>query len=272
MLEVSDLNESNSITKRLETDGDDFEKIGWDLFVRDKFPNYEKFWQKFVFPKRDENSIHHKSDLEIIESELIMLHYSIFRNFFLIYNKLSGAVDFETFENCYSRLSSILDLTEEFLMKYAIFEKKLDLDLILNDFQDRSVEFNINDAKKSIEKGKPYSVSFLSKIELAEAHYSAEMTSKFKNKSREIRTYRNKVIHSWQRFIVILNGLLFVAKKETVTKKEFSDWAKVYDKIKEKDTVYIKKNFISAKALIENEVSELVIIINNLWNEIISEL
>ena len=45
----------------LETGGDQFERDFWPLFIRDQFPSYETFWQKFVFPLRQEGSINFKS-------------------------------------------------------------------------------------------------------------------------------------------------------------------------------------------------------------------
>ena len=36
---------------KLQTDVDVLEKIGWELFVQKRFPNYALLWQKFVAPR-----------------------------------------------------------------------------------------------------------------------------------------------------------------------------------------------------------------------------
>ncbi|HEY5587869.1 MAG TPA: hypothetical protein VIK86_02820 [Candidatus Paceibacterota bacterium] len=78
---------SNDIYK-LSTDGDPFERNYWNLFIKDKFPSYEKFWLKFVVPLtnrpgngdfKTDNELAkiHKSTSDIC---IAQLNYSILRH------------------------------------------------------------------------------------------------------------------------------------------------------------------------------------------------
>jgi hypothetical protein len=53
----------------LENNGDDLGKKCWDSFIKDKFPNYQKFWQKFVINltnrSNDQNNIHLQTSIEL---------------------------------------------------------------------------------------------------------------------------------------------------------------------------------------------------------------
>lgn len=53
----------------LENNGDDLEKKYWNLFIKDIFPNYEIFWQKFVVDltnrNKDNNDIHLQTSIEL---------------------------------------------------------------------------------------------------------------------------------------------------------------------------------------------------------------
>ena len=106
----------------IEKDGDYFERKGWHLFLRDQFLHYEKFWQKFVVPrtKRPE-SIHPKEGLPFEERRLMMLHYTIFMNLYLVDGDLKEAHERKNFENMYIRLSSAGDVCEEFLFRFLIW-------------------------------------------------------------------------------------------------------------------------------------------------------
>lgn len=53
----------------IENNGDYLEKKCWNLFIKDKFPNYEMFWQKFVVNltnrSNDQNNIHLQTSTEL---------------------------------------------------------------------------------------------------------------------------------------------------------------------------------------------------------------
>jgi len=257
---------------RLKIDGDDLEKIGWDLFVQNKFPNYEKFWQQFVVPRRRKGSIHHKGELPMIEKELIMLHYSIFRHLFFIYVDLDSLRNFEDFENKYIRLASVLDIVEEFLIKLLILKGKLDLaDEFLSRFSKEELHFDIEKAKEAIEKGKNYTLRLLSKIEIIKAILKDnERVREFEKFANKVREYRNQLIHSWPRFHIYTPAGILIIRKELVNDKTFREWANVLEEM-ENNPSFVKNNFIPIKGFIQNDADHLCVILNDIW-EIVLEM
>src|SRR3972149_11617317 len=77
---------------RLPGDGDKIELRAWPLFGKEKFPNYEKFWQIFVVPRTnriyDRTNIHPREDISDEECELMSMHWQILANFDFIYRKM----------------------------------------------------------------------------------------------------------------------------------------------------------------------------------------
>ena len=64
---------------RLRIDGDASEKEGWDLFVQNRFSNYELFWKEFVVPITNRpKAITFKENTVSEKKELSSLHYTIF--------------------------------------------------------------------------------------------------------------------------------------------------------------------------------------------------
>ena len=50
----------------LENNGDLFEQAYWQFFIKDRFPNYEKFWLKYVVPLTNRpDNVHFKTDAEL---------------------------------------------------------------------------------------------------------------------------------------------------------------------------------------------------------------
>lgn len=75
-------------TYRLAVDGDIFEQHCWNLFIKDQFPSYEKFWLRFIvsLTNRPKN-IHFKTDEKLAEINkttldicIAQLNYSILRH------------------------------------------------------------------------------------------------------------------------------------------------------------------------------------------------
>lgn len=73
---------------RIAIDGDDSERHCWDLFIKDQFPSYERFWLKYVvtLTNRPDN-IHFKKNAELTaidkkEADLCIaqLNYSVLRH------------------------------------------------------------------------------------------------------------------------------------------------------------------------------------------------
>ena len=112
--------------------GDKTEKEAWPLFAREKFPNYELLWQRFVvFRTNRPNSIHISQGIPLGDREIVSIHYSILHSFYVIYKWLSekevdGAIEKQLLKYAYMKLSSICDLTEELLFKLLVLSGKID--------------------------------------------------------------------------------------------------------------------------------------------------
>lgn len=76
------------MTYQIVTDGDSVEKYYWPIFLEDKFPSYEKYWQMRIVPLTNRpKNINFKSDSELQKQGftdedicLAQLHYTIFRH------------------------------------------------------------------------------------------------------------------------------------------------------------------------------------------------
>ncbi|MDD4294995.1 MAG: hypothetical protein PHP69_05735 [Candidatus Omnitrophica bacterium] len=75
----------------LEKDGDALEKETWNLFIKNYFPNYEKFWISFVVPrtKRPIN-IMAKANIHFDEKRIMMLHYTILNHLSFVFKNFSN--------------------------------------------------------------------------------------------------------------------------------------------------------------------------------------
>ncbi|HPR58596.1 MAG TPA: hypothetical protein PK915_09530 [Bacteroidales bacterium] len=76
------------MTYQIVADGDSVEKYYWPIFLEDRFPSYEKYWQLRIVPLTNRpKNINFKSDSELqklgFNDEdicLAQLHYTIFRH------------------------------------------------------------------------------------------------------------------------------------------------------------------------------------------------
>src|SRR3989344_5878181 len=138
---------------RIASDGDSFEKTGWKLFLENKFPNYDVFWANFIAPRtRRPVDIWFKDNTPYDVRVLSMLHYGIFMHFFFIYNNLTNMNNVETFRYSYAKLASIIDLTEEFLIKFFIYVKKLELNELVDQFEDKKYVLTRKQILKQLNK------------------------------------------------------------------------------------------------------------------------
>lgn len=78
----------NTPIYNLAQHGDIFERHYWPLFIKDQFPSYERFWQKFIVPITNRpNDLFFKTNIELSkinksESDICIaqLNYSIIRH------------------------------------------------------------------------------------------------------------------------------------------------------------------------------------------------
>ena len=114
----------------LETGGDQFERDFWPLFIRDQFPSYETFWQKFVFPLRQEGSINFKSGGELLNNiqqahHIAQLNYGTVRHLIRCYQiilsleKTFGLAQYDLFVEYLARIVGALDNGDELLARHT---------------------------------------------------------------------------------------------------------------------------------------------------------
>ncbi|MHA1692192.1 MAG: hypothetical protein ACTSU7_11240 [Candidatus Heimdallarchaeaceae archaeon] len=215
---------------RLKIDGDAMERKAWDLFIRSYFPNYEQFWLKFVVPRTNRpKDIRTKKDTPLDERIIIMLHYSILTNLLHAFEDLPNSYNRKIFENIYIRLSSATDVCEDFLFRFFLWIEKRQIEDITEEYKgfDKEIKPKKKEAIKVLEKGKNYSIPFLSKRDIIKKLTFNDFGSNLFEFIDLMRTYRNFVIHSWQIFQI---DNLF-PKKEYV--QEYRDWFAVLEELED---------------------------------------
>lgn len=200
---------------KLAIDGDGIEKFFWDKFIKNQFPSYEKFWQKFVVPLTDRPSnIHFKNDRELRRINktahdicLAQLHYSVLRHLaraYLILNS-NNPIGLDELTEGMARICGALDVADEFLERL-----------------------------RNSTKYDPWSEK--------DGEKARHEWRKFCNSPQDIRNYRNHLIHG--RLTPSVNGLLPKIGKE----KEYFDWRKITDP--RNLTPDILKDFINPRQIL----------------------
>ncbi len=256
---------------KLKINGDIYEKEAWDLFVKDYFPNYEKFWQKFIIPRTERpDSQDMKLGLSENEQKIIMLHYSIIINLYFVFNDIENAYNRKDFENMYIRLSSATEVFEEFLMLYLIYKDSINFEEMINNAMPKH-EFKplTKDALKIFEKGKNYNLPIISKRSIIkkipkEKKFSDELDILFSSMDN-IRAYRNPIIHSWSMFL--LEKECFDSEK-IPSEFNYRNWLDIKSKLKnpEQESTTKKNYFIDRKEMIKRDAIKISRLFNSVWN------
>ena len=112
---------------RLFSNGDDYEKLYWDRFVKTIFPNYEQFWIQNIVPLTDRpNSIHILSKEEVRKIgkndqnvQIAQLHYTVLRHLIRVFEMLNkNYFSFDDLQEGFLRLCSGLDVSFELMLRY----------------------------------------------------------------------------------------------------------------------------------------------------------
>ncbi|MCK9293125.1 hypothetical protein M0P25_03555 [archaeon] len=260
---------------KLKIDGDSIEKESWDLFIQAKFPNYETFWQNFVVPRTNRpDNFYLRQEILFKENEVFItqIHYSILVQFYYINKYIVHCEDDFVFENLITRLSSITDLTEEFLFRYLIYLRKIDVIKLVKSADNSKLKISVKDAVKSLEDGINYSISVFNKKKILIKVFKKESVKELFKLVDEIRSYRNKVIHSWAIFKI--NNK--VPSKEFLINlkfKKYHIWSYLYYLLnynfrtpEAKDVI---ENFKDKSELIIGYHDELLIKINLVWKDLL---
>lgn len=265
---------------RLKIDGDPIEKESWDLFVQTKFSNYEIFWQKFVVPRTNRPyNLYLKKEFLSEEHEnealITQIHYSILLHFYYIYKNINRCEDDFIFDNLITRLSSITDLTEEFLFRYLIFLGKIDITKLVKNFDNsKKLEVCIKDATKNLKNGMNYSIPIFKKEKILLEKFKTENVKELFKLINEIRSYRNKVVHSW----VIFKINNKVPSREFLINpslQKYQIWSHLYYVInynsETPEAEKIINNYIDKRELVFYYYNELLNKINLVWKDLLEK-
>lgn len=258
--------------------GDFWEQKYYSL-IQEVFPNYEKFWQIFVLPKREENSIRLRSSVDKNDEYLCMCHYTIFRRLISAKLKIFKAMildinsedEIETCTEGYIHLSIAIDLVCKFLMSLGIkyikncqVPSKLTRENIGEHVTKYYEEKYQNDFEDYINNQKYVSINIHNSanfINKAYREYNKSCFGKPFSKLFQIRDlvikYRNPFIHN--PIIGTISGK--VPKKEKV--KDYFSWSQI-ESIANKPEI-VKENFIDIVTSLGEDFTEVVLIVNKIW-------
>jgi len=268
----------------LITGGDEWEQKYYKFISKD-FPNYERFWQTFILPRRREGKIRLKSTISKIDEYICMCNYTIFRKLVSAKSKISKAMISDTdseeeIDTCiegYLYLGSALDLVYKFLMtiglKY-IGNKKPDklteeelIEMVIKYYQK-----NYNSDYEDFIKNQKYisinihsSASFIKEVfrEYNTPNFGKQFSRLFEIRDLVVR-YRNPFVHN----PIIGNIQGKIPKKKYI--KEFLNWSQV-EEIVDKPGI-IKEKFTDIVSELENDFKGTLIILNNIWGILIDKI
>jgi len=227
----------------LANDGDGYERVFWP-YINERFPNYEKFWQKHIvlLTKRIETAtgtdrIKPRDTVDTKLLDISEVHYSIFMNLIQAYNRLEHP-DLSWFEDFYVHLVSACDLAE-------MFCKRIERLRIVN------INLQNTDAYNNYHK-------FV----------------------KLINDYRNQIVHNTKigknhiiSQVVVGNNIqtvitVLVPRKEEI--KKYDTWRKVASALK--DINILKNDFIEIKDQMISDIREIETLFNNLWSVILEKM
>jgi hypothetical protein len=275
------INDSNKIKFMIIPDGDPIEQEGWPLFGKEKFPNYEVFWANFVAPRTNRNTnkrnFWFKKEIPINEREIANIHYSIYKHFVYIFKNINNLKNdrsaSDIFDNIFIRLGSIIDLTEEFLIRWLTYIEKINADELLESLK---IEHKLSNKEiiKQIKQYRNISIKIKTKMDIVKDAMPEYLTiiKEFETEARKIKKYRNIIIHSWRFFQ--LNNL--VLKESSLMKSEFRDWSNnvdTYIKMNQQEkNKFISDHFIDMHDFANSEINKLIKTINNIWTILVPQI
>lgn len=194
--------------------GDNYEKEAYDIFLKNKFPSYELFWQKFITILSNlPTDVHTKSDdelikifpgesIEMIHERVIILqlHYSVLRMLFKAHKDIKkSAQDMDAVINFFASIYSAIDISAELFGRYDRFKKGVSI--VVDPFDPVTSQIDSMKIRKGWQKNNPYSQDII-----------------------DIRTYRNLMSHG-QAFGSVSTFMAgFIALPEPGRIEEFLDW------------------------------------------------
>jgi len=284
-----DINETkNKITDFIKISilvGGDFWEKKYYEFISKDFPNYEKFWQAFVLPRRKINTIRLKSDVNKNDEYICMCNYTIFRKLISVKSKISKAMtqdvnpeeEIDTCVEGYFYLGSALDLVYKFLMAMGMKYTKnlIPSKLTEEKLVEKAIEYyrkRYDSAYKDYIENQKYvsmiihdSEGFIKNIfaEYNTPHLKRPFTKLFKIRNLVIK-YRNPFIHN----PIIGNVEGKIPKKQYV--KDFLNWSQIETVIDKPEI--IKEKFTDIVSELKDDYNNTLFILNSIWGILINNL
>jgi len=260
--------------------GDEWEQKYYE-FISEDFPNYEKFWQTFILPKRRKGQIRLKSTTSKDDEYICMCNYTIFRKLISVKSKISKAMtsdidpkeEIDTCVEGYFYLGSALDLVYKFLMAIGTKYRKNKMPLKLTEVEitERVIKYYQkyydSDYKEFIKNQKYVSINIHSSasfIKDAFAEYNTPIFKKLFQVRDLVIKYRNPFVHN----PIIGNIQGRIPKKKYI--KEFLNWSQIEKIIDEPEI--IKEKFTDIVLELETDFNSTLIILNNIWGILIDKI
>lgn len=230
--------------QKLVDAGDQFEKDFWSIFVKDNFPNYETFWQKYTLPLREDRGINFKNEpapeVGKIEQNIhiAQLNYGVLRHLircFQILKLIKTTYHFgqyDLFVEGISRLVGALDNSDEILarLKWS------------NEYNEKSVE----------------------KIEYEAREARKRWRNEIGDPLQKIRNYRNRIIHGSPLSVIYMDDTNKSICLPQVGKENlYMDFRLVTSNLSEST----KKDFFPVQRILEELWGETIKYVDDKWKE-----
>ncbi len=271
--------------------GDVYEKRGWPNFGL-RFPNYEEFWRQFIVPMSCRECtppgqplwIHFRKDVDPDAQRIAMAHYSIFRalayinEIITIQNDSEFHQNFsftysERIDNVYIYLANIIDLVallfwsvhkleSRFSIPVGKFPEKYNLQRILEkaEYYFSSGHYQ-DDFKQFCNKKRVASIKLHEPDDVTSFIKDAVLKKDWREFSRDIRTYRNAVIHN-----TMIGHLIDVDNEELIPLKDklrdYELWGTI---------IYYPQqdHFEPSEDAIKRDFFRMCDLLNRLWHHLI---
>ncbi|MBL7903101.1 MAG: hypothetical protein JNK73_13980 [Bacteroidia bacterium] len=249
--------------------------------ITDNFPNIEMFWKHFVTPLT--NRINENVALEIDKTypraaidnsikDLAAIHYSVYLNLIyaadcLTFNRTSA------FENFYTNLGSVCDLTEEFFtqiyfLKLECTNSKSEVVEYLSKTKFMKIAGDWYDTYYKttytyyLQRGKHHAPKFISRVNILDEYFGKDKGWKeFKTYMSQIRQYRNVIVHNSQIGSILHDRKRYVPKKDKIG--DYKKWHEVFATKNDR----FKHDFVNVEDLMNNDFIEIKKRLNDLWSK-----
>lgn len=269
--------------------GDSFEKE-YGAFLSSYFPNCQQLWRIFVvpftqriegYPESIKQSLNTRAGIDPKIEDLAGAHYSLFLKLIFAHLHLENKT-LSSFEEIYTNLGSVCDLTEMVIEKWYFLSLGLQGKKI-KDLQELSRDEFLEKAGKLydekypnwyeyyIQKGKSPPINLISRNDFLLEYLGKNSQNRkdYIGLSQTIRQMRNAIVHDMKiARIIMKDGVMLVPKPSVIT--EYRSWQKVAAVAGNQDK--LKKDFVEQYQQAKEDIEALESILNKIWEPLISDI